>query len=222
MEQAFLNGQFRNEIGKGRANRLRNQGRVPGIVYGHTSVNTPVEIDSKELNRLLRYYGESALVGLDLGQGVKTVLLKEVQRDPVTRQVLHVDFQEIRHDEKVKTVVPIVLIGRESIEREGLMVQHQLRELEVECLPHNIPKSFQVDVTSMDIGQAMTVADVEMGEEISILNNIGEVIASLTQIRVPEDGEDMVDEIGAMENSSEETTEDSVRKDGAAAEHNKE
>jgi large subunit ribosomal protein L25 len=191
LEQAFLNGQFRSQTGKGPANRLRNGGRIPGIIYGNGSLNTPVEVDVKELNRLLRYYGESSLVGIDLGQGVKTVLIKEVQRDPVTRNVLHVDFQETRSDQKVKTVVPVVILGRESIERDGLILQQQLRELEVECFPHNIPKSVTVDATGMDAGYAMTVGDVELGEEISILNDAGEVIASLTQARTSMEGEDM-------------------------------
>ncbi|MDD2574219.1 MAG: 50S ribosomal protein L25, partial [Firmicutes bacterium] len=118
MEQTFLNGQFRNDTGKGPANRLRSKGRVPGIIYGQGSENTPVEIDGKELNRLLRHYGESSLVGLDIDGGVKTVLIKEVQRDPVSRQVLHVDFQETRFDQRIKTVVPVVLVGRERIEKE--------------------------------------------------------------------------------------------------------
>ena len=73
-----------------------------------------------------------------------------------------------------------------------MILQQQLRELEVECLPHDIPKSVTVDVTRMDAGHAMTVGDVEIGEEISILNDVGEVIASLTQVRTSEDGEDMV------------------------------
>jgi large subunit ribosomal protein L25 len=89
LRQAFLNGQFRSETGKGPVNRLRNKGRVPGIIYGNGDLNTPVEVDGKELNRLLRYYGESSLVGIDLGQGVKTVLIKEVQRDPVTHKLLY-------------------------------------------------------------------------------------------------------------------------------------
>lgn len=191
MEQTFLNGQFRNDTGKGPANRLRSKGRVPGIIYGQGSENTPVEIDRKELNRLLRHYGESSLVGLDIDGGVKTVLIKEVQRDPVSRQVLHVDFQETRFDQRIKTVVPVVLVGRERIEKEGLVLQHQLRELEIECLPRDIPKNLQVDVTSMDVGHAMTVGDVEMGTEISILSDAGGVIASLTQIRTSAEGEDM-------------------------------
>jgi len=191
LEQTFLNGQFRNDTGKGPANRLRSKGRVPGIIYGQGSENTPVEIDGKELNRLLRHYGESSLVGLDIDGGVKTVLIKEVQRDPVSRQVLHVDFQETRFDQRIKTVVPVVLVGRERIEKEGLVLQHQLRELEIECLPRDIPKNLQVDVTSMDVGHAMTVGDVEMGTEISILSDAGGVIASLTQIRTSAEGEDM-------------------------------
>jgi large subunit ribosomal protein L25 len=191
LEQAFLNGQFRNKMGKGPSNRLRSQGRVPGIIYGHGSGNIPVEIDSKELNRLLRYYGESSLVGLDIDGDIRTVLVKEVQRDPVTRHVLHVDFQQTKFDQKIKTVIPVVLVGRGNIEKEGLILQHQLRELEIECFPHNIPRTLQVDVTSMDVGHAMTVADVEIGEEISILNDVGEVIASLTQVRTAPEGEDM-------------------------------
>lgn len=201
MEQAFLNGQFRNETGKGPANRLRSRGRVPGIIYGQGSVNTPVEIDSKELGRLLRHYGESYLVGLDLGQGIKMVLIKEVQKDPVTRQVLHVDFLETKSDQKVKTVVPVILVGRDSVEKEGTILQHQLRELEIECFPHNIPRNLRVDVTNMNIGEAMTVGDVEMGAEIGILNDGNEVIASLTQVRAVEESIDMTAEEEAEDGS---------------------
>ncbi len=221
MDHAFLSGQFRGETGKGPVNRLRSQGRVPGIIYGHGSVNTPVEIDNKELGRLLRYYGESSLVGLDLGQGVKRVLIKEVQRDPVTRQVLHVDFQETKFDQKIKTVVPVILVGRESIEKEGMILQHQLRELEIECFPNNIPRNLQVDVTNMDIGRAMTVGDVEMGEEISILNDGDAVIASLTQIRAFEESVDMAGENEEKEDDSAGLNEDVAEEETGAPKYSK-
>ncbi|MBA1335492.1 MAG: LSU ribosomal protein L25p [Firmicutes bacterium] len=226
MSQAFLNGQFRSEIGKGPVNRLRNDGWVPGIIYGHNIDNVPVEVGSKEINRILRYYGENSLVGIDMGYGVKRVLIKEVQRDPVTRQVLHVDFQEVRHDQMIKTVVPIILIGKEVIEKNGLVLQHQLRELEVECLPQNLPKLVQADVSYMNIGESMTVADIEISEEISILNDDKEIIASLIQIRAAEDlDENGGEEEGhdeALKDANKDRTKDSAKEKVGTQKYNKE
>lgn len=187
MDQALLSGQMRSQTGKGPANRLRNDGWVPGIIYGHGITNTPVEVNGKEISRILRYHGENSLVGIDLGQGVRRVLIKEVQRDPVTRQVLHVDFQEPRQGEPIKAVVPIVLVGREMVEKNGLVLQHQLREIEVECLPNSLPKLLQIDVSNLDIGESMTVADIELSEEISILSDDKQVIANLVQVRAIEE-----------------------------------
>lgn len=224
MDQAFLSGQFRSQIGKGPVNRLRNQGWVPGIIYGHNVDNIPVEINSKEISRILRYYGENSLIGIDLGYGVKRVLIKEVQRDPVTRQVLHVDFQEVRQDEKVKTVVPVILVGKEIAERSGLVLQHQLREIEIECLPQHLPKYLQADVSRMDIGESMTIADLEVSEEISILNDDKEIIASLVEIRAIDDRGDNEEEgkDEALKDTGKDVTKDTAKEKVGTHKYNRE
>ncbi|WP_168198373.1 50S ribosomal protein L25 [Crassaminicella thermophila] len=181
MRKSVINADMRNEIGSNACHKIRNAGHVPGVVYGHNVRTRAIELDTKEIDNIIRSYGTNVLLNLHVGTDHSTVMIKEVQRDPVTNALKHVDFQEVSQNERIHTTVPIKLIGKEKVESSIGVVQQQLREVHVECLPNRIPESIQIDVSLLAPGNPLKIGDVEFGEEISVLNEPHEIVAALTK-----------------------------------------
>lgn len=194
MINADLNISLRNNIGSGASNRLRNEGFIPGVIYGYKINNESVQMDKKLVESLIKNHGESALVGLNVdGNNVQT-LIKEVQRDPLTNQILHVDFQSINLNKPVTATIPVFLKNRGVVENSNAVVQQLLREVTIECLPQDIPENVTISVKDLAMGSALTVSDIEVSDEVSILNCPTDVIASLTRSNSKEE-EESVDEV---------------------------
>ena len=183
MATVDLKGEVRTTLGKADAKRLRRGLRIPGIVYGGPQGPLPVVVNPLELLSALSA-GENVLINLSLGEAegprTHTVILKELQLDPVKDRPLHADFLEISMERKIRVEVPLVLTG-ESVGVKGKMgiLEQPLRQLFVECLPLNIPERFTVDVSTLDIGNAIHVRDLTVGEGIRILEDAGRVVASV-------------------------------------------
>ncbi|RKD28817.1 50S ribosomal protein L25 [Thermohalobacter berrensis] len=194
---AIVNSNLRNEVGTNQSNRLRRNGYVPGVLYGQNLTNYPLEIDAKELNRIIRQYGQNALIDIDVN-GVKyPAIIKEVQRDPVNGRIIHVDFQYINTEKKIHTTVPIVLSGKEQAEKRGVL-QQQVKDLEIECYPNSVPKHIKVNVSNLPVGKSLKVSDVEFGEELTVLNDNNEIIVSLSTVEYEGDhegGEESLSEV---------------------------
>lgn len=164
-ESANITAVRREGIGKGAARTVRRQGRVPGVLYGHGEESIPLSVDAGELQRLVHAISiENTIVDLDVtgdgGQSYK-VLIRELQRHPFKNELLHIDFFHIAMDEKLYVEVPIVLKGvPDGVKNKGGVLDHQLRELEVYCLPGNIPDRVEVDVAGLDIGDSIHVRDL--------------------------------------------------------------
>jgi len=161
-----LTGRAREDRGKGAARTLRAQGLLPGVVYGPGGENRLVAIEAHSFDRLMRRAAEgTVIVDLQLeggGEGLK-VVIKEVQRDPISSRPLHVDFLHIAMDRPVRLVVSVHLTGvPEGVKTEGGFLDHVLRELEVECLPTAVPEFITVDVGQLAIGQALHAGDVQV------------------------------------------------------------
>jgi large subunit ribosomal protein L25 len=162
-----LSGKTRDSRGKGAARTMRAQGELPGVIYGPGGENRLVTIEERSFNRLLRRAAESTVI-VDLKiegaapEGLK-VLVKEVQRDPITARPLHVDFLHIAMDRAVRLVVPVRLTGvPEGVRIEGGFLEHVLRDLEVECLPTAVPEIITLDVSPLQVGQALHASDVDL------------------------------------------------------------
>lgn len=139
---------------------------MPATMYGHGEESRPLQVDRRELEHLLgRISAENTLVDLSIdGQTPKKVLIREVQRHPWRPQLLHVDFFHIRADEKVRVEVPLRLIGTPiGVRNAGGILQQGRHEIEVECLPREIPEYFELDVSALDIGDSLHVADLNTG-----------------------------------------------------------
>ena len=173
MASAQLSASARDNGGKGVARKLRSEGRVPAVVYGHGREPQPLSINTRELERLLdRIAAESTVIDLDIDGKASRTLIREIQRHPFKRQILHVDFQELVAGEKITVRLPIVLIGvPDGVRMDGGVLDQTMRELEVEVDPSNIPNHVELDVTSLTIGSSVHVRDIPLPEGVEVLED---------------------------------------------------
>lgn len=173
MATAQLSATPRTTAGKGPARTLRSAGRIPGIVYGHAREPQPLTLDTREFEKLLSHISaESTVIELSLdGQTTKT-LIREIQRHPFKRQILHVDFQELVAGEKVQVNIPIVLLGvPEGVRASGGVMDQTLRELSIRVDPSAIPDHIEVDVSGVQIGHSIHVSELQLPEGVEVLND---------------------------------------------------
>lgn len=176
MKEIVLKAKVRDKLGKEHAKKLRRGGLIPAVVYGAGTTTLPLEVEAKSFQALLRAgLGENVIITLDIDDqrnGDKKVLIRELQRDPIWGDILHVDFQEISLSKKLTIKVPVHLVGTSvGVQQDGGILQHVLRELEVECLPTDIPEKVDVDVTSLKIGDSIHVGDIKL-EKVQILTDL--------------------------------------------------
>jgi large subunit ribosomal protein L25 len=181
MEKILVKADKRPELGKGGARSLRRMGILPAVVYSGGS-STPVKVNTKQMTRLIYSgAGEHSLITIELNEdGKKTsehpVLVKEYQRDPVSEELLHVDFIEVSLEKAVHVTVPIEITKQPVGIKMGGIMQFALREIEVECLPTQIPGKIEVDAESIDIGNSLHVSELPEQEGIKIITDPKEVI----------------------------------------------
>ncbi|MDD5135876.1 MAG: 50S ribosomal protein L25 [Candidatus Omnitrophica bacterium] len=195
MEKIILKAEIRTATGKRVAKDLRVKGIVPANVYkgGKEATNLQVAVDDF-LGVLHTKAGENVIITLKLsGEGNpkdKTVVIKEIQRDPIKSQILHVDFNEISLTEELKVNVPVIAKGEPvGVKVDGGILEHVMRELQVECLPTAIPEKLEVDVSALKIGDAIYVKNVVPPEGVKILND-GELIVLIVKppkVEVPKE-----------------------------------
>jgi large subunit ribosomal protein L25 len=190
MEILKLNVDARDAGGKGPARQARMAGTIPGILYGGGKDPAPLTINLREFDHLVHGKGgEHAVVELQCEdsnvQG--PALVKAVQHHPVRDTIMHADFQRINLDENIKTVVPIVLVGRAAGQVEGGVVDHTLREIDVECKALEVPDKIEVDITEMNIGDRLHLSDLTIPEGITLLTELSRTVATVHQPRVVEE-----------------------------------
>lgn len=171
METTELAGNLRTKTGKGAARQFRRDGLIPGTVYGNKA-NLLITINQTDLLMLLKKAQANAILNLKIeNKKNKTVVIKEIQKDIITRDILHVDLFEISMKKKLKIGVPVEEIGIAVGTKMGGVLTHLLREIKVECLPENIPQSIKIDVTDLDIGHSLHVRDIKIPDGVTVLDN---------------------------------------------------
>ena len=187
MEQIELNVETRSIKGSGRVSRLRKQGILPAVIYGEGDKPRSVQLATKDFDRILRHHeAASVIYHLQILEGGKKqselmALLKDVQHDPVSDFVTHLDFLHISMDKEIAIKVPVVLKGTAiGLKKEGATLEHLLRELEVICLPKNIPNHFDVDVTNVDTHVSIHVRDLALPQGVRTKVDPDAVIVTLT------------------------------------------
>jgi len=185
MEKILLKADKRAETGKGGARSLRRQDILPAVMYG-VGKTIPIKLNRKEIQKLIYSGGgEHALITLELNEGGSKisehpVLIKDYQREPVSEELLHVDFIEVSLKEKIKVTIPVVIIKEPAGIKMGGIMQHRVREIEVECLPTQIPDKIEIDAGFVEIGHSLHVSDIPAVEGIKIVTDPSEVILSVT------------------------------------------
>jgi large subunit ribosomal protein L25 len=184
MEKLNLTVEKRDTRGKGAARELRRGGFTPGVVYrGGDSL--PVQVAARELARFVnKTAGEQVLVSLNLADGSRQAILKEYQKDPITGELLHVDFQEILATEEIEISVHIVTFGEcIGVKRDKGMLQYGIREIDIKCFPDKIPGHIKVDVTELTLGKTIYVRDLSLGEGITVLTDPGKMIVGVIAVK---------------------------------------
>lgn len=168
--------------------RMRAAGKIPAVVYGGGKETVPIEVDRKTVLDLLKETGrENAVFLLKLAGTEKKrhTMIREMDVDPVSRQILHIDFQRILMTEKVRVQVPIELVGTaEGVKNEGGILDFVTRELEVECLPGDIPRHLTVDVSPLHVGQHLEAKELQIPAGVTLLESLDRVIVSIAHARV--------------------------------------
>lgn len=175
-----INCEKRDLVGSGNARRMRREGTIPAVVYAHGAEAVSIAIADDELKKLA---GHNGMAELKCSCGCsKMAIIKEVQRHPITNKILHVDFLEVKMDEKITVQVALVLTGDAIGLSQGGQLEQVLHEIEVECLPANVPEVITVDVSALALDQAMRVADLALPAGVVAKTEAEEVIA---HVRMP-------------------------------------
>lgn len=173
--------------GKGPSRRLRAAGRMPAVLYGGSGAVRPISVDPKALHTLLATGGAglNTLIDLELEGAREKVLVKSLQREPVNGAFVHADFYRVDLSRKVTVAVPMHFIGRPvGVELEGGILDHPVRELEIECLPMEIPEFIEVDVSELALNQALHVSDVSLPGGVQVKSDASLTVAIVAPPRV--------------------------------------
>ncbi|HCX27899.1 MAG TPA: 50S ribosomal protein L25 [Candidatus Portnoybacteria bacterium] len=186
-----LKAQAREITGK-KVRQLRNSGLIPAVLYGHGIKSLSLSIDAKDFAKLFKQTGETTLIHLVLDGKNHNVLIHDLARDPLKGETIHVDFYEVRMDEKIKAKILLVFAGESAaIKAEGGVLVHALQELEIEALPQDLPKEISVDISSLNTFEdKIRVSDLIVGNGVKVLANPDDLVA---MVAPPRSDKEMVD-----------------------------
>lgn len=183
MEGKIINAELRTESGKNVNRRLRNAGYIPGILYSHGETEVIKVLKKDFFNLFHGHISESVIFDLNItdkkDDAKQMAFVKDYQIDPVTGDLLHIDFFKVTLGETIHTKVPIVFVGTPIGLKMGGILEYSEREIEIECLPKNLPSEIKVDVTNLDIDDSIHMNELEFGEDITILSNLDSIVVAV-------------------------------------------
>ena len=188
MANASLAAESRTETGKGVARKLRAAGRVPAVVYGHNREAQSLSVDARELERLLSHIAAgSTVIELGLGATPARTLIREIQRHPFKRHILHVDFQELVAGEHITVSVPLIFIGTSiGVREQGGIFEEMMRAVQITVDPASIPDHIDVDVSKLTIGHPMHVRDLQLPAGATVLDDADLTICAVALSKAAE------------------------------------
>jgi large subunit ribosomal protein L25 len=208
-----LQARERQERGKNAARRLRASGMIPAVLYGDGDGRSkPLSVPGKIVDYTLHHFGDNALYDIDLGAGTSTARIVDVQRNPVTGRLIHVDFAPVNMQELIEVTVPLHVVGESPGASEGGVLQQVAYEVQVESLPGDIPQELIIDVSALGMGENLTVGDVTLPENVTLISDPEEIAVTVTA--PTETTEEDLEAAGVLEEAPEEA--ESVK--GAAGE----
>ncbi|MEK4663611.1 50S ribosomal protein L25 [Priestia sp. FSL H7-0729] len=168
-------------LNSSRLRDLRKSGRLPGVVFGRNTENQMIHIPTIEFQKWLKQ-GASGFIELQFeDKDALTVLLEDLQRDPVTRDLLHVDFQQVQTNEIMRTKIPVKFNGTPIGTKQGGVVQVQLASIEVEALPRHLPTSIEFDISTMELGETLHVSDAAFDTDVTVISEGNESLLSVVK-----------------------------------------
>ncbi len=224
MKKIEFIGRLREKTGKGGARQTRREGFIPAVLYGPGYEPLPIKVERKSTEKIInQLHAHNVMGDLKISDGKEEkikVILKDIQFDEITGEILHLDFYRVRMDKPVVMEVPINLVGESPGVKKGGILEHELREIEIEVLPANIPEKIDIDISNLDIGDSLLVKDIEVGEGIKILEDEEKVVISILAPKVVEEEEkeeeveaepEVISEEKAEERRKEEPSEESSK-----------
>ena len=201
MATANLGAEARNDTGKGVARKLRAAGRVPGVIYGHAREAQGLSVNARDLDRLLGSIAAgSTVVELNLGGITTNTLIREIQRHPFKKQVLHIDFQELVAGEKVSVHVPLVFVGTpEGVRLSGALLEQIVHSVDILVDPASIPNHIDVDVSALGMGHSIHVRDLVLPEGVEVLTDEDTTVCACVAPRAVVEEAAATEEAGAPE-----------------------
>ena len=197
MKELKLNAARRDVLGK-RNRFLRRRGITPAHLFGHSLESQALQCDTVELKKIITRAGETRLISLEVegDNEPKSVFLREVQRDAFGIQLLHVDFYQVRMEEKMEVDVPIVLVGEApAMKGKGRMLSHGITELSIECLPAKVPPQIEVDISVLEeLEQSIQVKDIILDPDITVHADPEQLVVKVTEVQVVAEEEVVVAE----------------------------
>jgi len=193
-----LEATVRHEMGKGASRRLRRDEKVPGVVYGGGKAPVALTFEHKNVSKSLEneaFY--SHILTLKTGSESERVILKDVQRHPYKPRIAHVDFQRIRADEKLHMHIPLHFTGAESapgVKDAGGLVSHIMNDVEVSCLPDDLPEYLELDLSEMQLNQILHLSDIKLPKGVEIVDLLHENDKPVVSVHVPRVEEEPVEE----------------------------
>lgn len=192
MSELTVEVQRRELTGKNPNRRLRESGLIPAVVYGENLDSFPIQVDRKKVRQLMRSGGDNAVFQLKL-EGTKTsrhAMIRDLAIDPISRQIIHIDFMRINMTEKVKVHVAIELEGEAyGVKTDGGVLDFMLREVEVECLPGDIPAAITLDVSELRIGDHIEAGQLDIPPKVELVEDESRVIVTVSHAKVVEEEE---------------------------------
>jgi large subunit ribosomal protein L25 len=210
-----LKAETRTTKGNSPARALRRAGRIPAILYGPESEAVMLSIDTSDMETIIKEgsVGRSIFnLAVDGGEKARAAMIKELQTDPINRDILHIDFYEVNMARKVKVMVPVIATGKCVGVEMGGMLQIIRRELEVLCLPNAIPQEITIDITDLDIGNSVHVEDITLEGDVEIPHDVNFTVLTVLSPKaveeeeVEEEGEELAE--GEEAADTEESTEE--------------
>lgn len=213
MDQMTLSADARTKLKSGASRKLRREGSIPAIVYGHGDPIS-ITVDAREFTNAFKIVGESHILSLSIDGVSRDVLIKDYQRDLLTGQFHHVDFYEFERGKTLRTSVPVRLEGSSTGVRAGGVLGQPLHELDIECLPKDIPEGFTIDISALEIGDSVHVSDMAIPDGVRVLNNEDQVVVLVSAARAEEVEEEEEAEAGELEGEAAEGEEPEPEEEG--------
>jgi large subunit ribosomal protein L25 len=187
MAEVTLEVVRRESSGKSVAGKLRREGKIPAVVYGARREAVPIVVDRKAVSELIQksQHGVRSIFLLKMAgtDQQRHAMIKDIQIDPITRKMTHIDFMRVLMDEVVRITIPVHVIGTAIGVKQGGLLDHQVRDLHVECLPTAIPDAIDIDISDLDVHKYFRVADLKLPEGVKVLDDPDRVVVGVTVAR---------------------------------------